>query len=322
MGLHIWREFPLSSLPFDELLKQPLSRQQFGRFTDDIAKRFALCLERPRRKGEGPMMGDLMGHSDELANLDILRDHDDDVEKGRDDDDASDCAQGDLEHHNDMSLQMNDFSMDASDMDALEQHRAMDESVRPLIDDDDNASTLDSVMDDAIPPPRDPLYNENVADLTMPGELPDDDLSCLQEGEGEHDDDEDMEMPGAGEETADENHLSFGTEDQNVLTQMDDVLNAEQLLRDGIKPRDWSRRAKKTFSFFKNKPGEEFSFNELMTEGTKRQTVVGVFYELLVFKNSDLVDLKQEEPYGDITITKTANFHLHARVSQQMSQRR
>merc|ERR1711971_803561 len=82
-----------------------------------------------------------------------------------------------------------------------------------------------------------------------------------------------------------------------------------------------ARRVKKCFSYFKNKPGDEFSFNELMKQGTKRQTVVGVFYELLVFKNSDLVDLQQREPYGDITITKTPNFHLHARVSQQMSQR-
>jgi len=313
-ALHIWREFPLSSLPFDELLKQPLSRQQFGRFTEDIAKRFALCLERPRRKGDDPMAGDLLGGSDELANLDILREHGD-VEKGRDDDDASDVAQGDLDHHNDMSLQMNDFSMDSGlgMNSALEQHAAMDESVRPLMDhDDDNASTLDSVMDDAIAPPNDPLYNENVADLTMPGELPDDEDESHIGGGG--DEDEDMGVVA--------NQLSFGTEDQNILTQVDDVIDTAQLVHDGIKPRDWSRRAKKTFSFFKNKAGEEFSFNELMTEGTKRQTVVGVFYELLVFKNSDLVDLKQAEPYGDITITKTANFHRHAKMSQQMSQRR
>lgn len=325
-ALHIWREFPLSSLSFEELLNQPLSRHQFGRFTEDIAKRFALCLEKPRRKGEGPIMGG--GASDELANLDILREHDDDVEKGRDADDASDVAQGDLDHHNDinndMSLQMNDFSMNDMSL-QMDQHgmAAINESVRPLIDNDDNHSTLDSVMDDHIPAPRDPLYNENVADLTMPGELamplPDDE-SALQLHEGEHDDededDEDMEMPGAESQK-----LSFGTEDQNILTQMDDVMNVEALMRDGIKPRDWSVRAKKCFSYFKNKPGEEFSFNELMKPGTKRQTVVGVFYELLVFKNSDLVELQQEEPYGDITITKTPNFHLHARVSQQMSQR-
>jgi len=311
-ALHIWREFPLSSLPFDELLKQPLSRQQFGRFTDDMAKRFALCLERPRRKGDGPAMGGI-GNSDELANLDILREHDDEAEKGRDDDEGSDAAQGDL--MGDMSLQMNglnDFSMDSGlEMDAIEQHAAMDESARPLMDrDDDAASTLDSVMDDRVAPPNDPLYNDPIdpdLDLPVPGELPDEE-SCLQEGE-----EDDIDMPGAG--AADP--LSFNTEDQNIMTQMP-TLPSEH----GIKPRDWSRRAKKTFAFFRGKDGDEFSFDELMGQGTKRQTVVGVFYELLVFKNSDLVDLKQSEPYGDITITKTANFHRHAEMSQQLSQRR
>merc|ERR1719188_320305 len=155
----------------------------------------------------------------------------------------------------------------------------------------------------------------------MPGELLPDDESALQLHEGEHNDnedenDEEMEMPGQQSQK-----LSFDTEDQDKLTQMDDVLNVEALMRDGIKPRDWSVRAKKCFSYFKNKPGDEFSFNELMKQGTKRQTVVGVFYELLVFKNSDLVDLQQREPYGDITITKTPNFHLHAMRSQKLSQR-
>merc|ERR550539_1535551 len=106
------------------------------------------------------------------------------------------------------------------------------------------------------------------------------------------------------------------------MTQMESV-NDESVNANanGIKPRDWSKRAKKTFAYFKRLEGSEFSFDKLMESQTKRDVVVGVFYELLVFKNSDLVDLQQEEPYGDITITKTPNFHLHARVSQQMSQR-
>eukprot|EP00483_Globobulimina_turgida_P006743 UN06754 len=58
-----------------------------------------------------------------------------------------------------------------------------------------------------------------------------------------------------------------------------------------------------------------------MESQTKKETVAGIFYELLVFKNSDLVDLQQDEPYGDITISKTSNFYRHARLSQKLSQR-
>jgi chromatin segregation and condensation protein Rec8/ScpA/Scc1 (kleisin family) len=33
--------------------------------------------------------------------------------------------------------------------------------------------------------------------------------------------------------------------------------------------------------------------------------VAGTFFQLLVLKTHDLLDVHQEEPYGDITITKT-----------------
>merc|ERR1711933_89063 len=88
----------------------------------------------------------------------------------------------------------------------------------------------------------------------------------------------------------------------------------------GIKPRDWGRRAKKTFAFFKRKEGREFSFDDLVKSQTKRETVVGVFYQLLVFKNSDLIHLEQEKAYDDITITKTDNFYRHAKISNRLSQ--
>ncbi len=42
---------------------------------------------------------------------------------------------------------------------------------------------------------------------------------------------------------------------------------------------------------------------DAMVEGKNRSTVAGSFYELLLFKTHNVVDLKQERPYGDIQIT-------------------
>jgi chromatin segregation and condensation protein Rec8/ScpA/Scc1 (kleisin family) len=36
--------------------------------------------------------------------------------------------------------------------------------------------------------------------------------------------------------------------------------------------------------------------------------VAGSFFQLLVLKSHNYVDLKQPEPYADITITRTAQF--------------
>jgi len=285
--LHIWREYPLAKLSFDELLTQPLSKLNFRKFPENVAKHFALCnQEKPKKNAV-----------DELSDVNALKEGDD-VEQGRDD------GHG-MEH--DLSLPMNDLSMSgALNLDESIQdhhHQALHEKENPLamFDDDDNASTtLASVMNDAIPVPADPLYNEDMSALEMGADF----------GSGGEDEDVDLE-----------NRLTFDTEDQDTLTQAPinggDAVNNES----GIKPRDWSKRAKKTFLFFKNQAEEEFSFNELMNPQTTRNTVVGVFYELLVFKNSDLVDLKQKEAFGDITIQKTDNFHRHARLSQKLSQR-
>jgi len=285
--LHIWREFPLSKLDFDELLTQPLSKLHFRKLPEKVAKYFAICNQ--QKPGKNAV--------DELADVNALREGDE-VEQGRDD------GQG-MEH--DLSLPMNDLSMsgalnlDESIQDHL--HQALNEKENPLaiFDDDDNASTtLASVINDALPVPADPLYNEDMSALEMGADF----------GSGGEDDDVDLDK-----------QLTFDTEDQDTLTQAPinpvDAVGNES----GIKPRDWSKRAKKTFLFFKNKPEEEFSFNELMNPQTRRNTVVGIFYELLVLKNSDLVDLKQKEAFGDITIQKTDNFHRHAKLSQKLSQR-
>jgi len=289
-AVHIWREFPLSTLSFDELLNQPLSKGQFQRFPQEISQHFALCNKAKPQKEKNDET-----EVDELCDPNIL------VEQARDN--QSEHA---MEH--DLDVPVDDISdslqqKDGND-DAMSMHLEVDHDKNELLD-DDNASTLDSVVNDNILPPDDPLFDHNEEALEVPQDSDGDDVDI-------------QNMPNSNNS----NHLSFDTNDENIMTQMESVED-EQNNNNGeqIKPRDWSRRARKTFAYFKRKEGKQFSFNELMQQQTKRETVVGVFYELLVFKNSDLVELEQEEPFGDITITKTNNFYRHARISQKLSQR-
>jgi len=53
----------------------------------------------------------------------------------------------------------------------------------------------------------------------------------------------------------------------------------------------------------------ELSFFELVKD-KKRKTVAGTFFELLVLKSKDRIQVKQPVPYADITITKGKNFDI------------
>ena len=46
-----------------------------------------------------------------------------------------------------------------------------------------------------------------------------------------------------------------------------------------------------------------------LAAGTKRNTAAGCFYQLLVLKQFDRVDVKQQESYGPIMISRGPNFH-------------
>jgi len=52
---------------------------------------------------------------------------------------------------------------------------------------------------------------------------------------------------------------------------------------------------------------EGLSFKTLF-QGKPRRTVSVAFFELLVLKSKSFIDLQQEEPYGDIVISKTPSF--------------
>jgi len=261
-SLHIWRDYPLSALPFEQMLIQPLSKDLFGKLSGNVLSHFAQCNSLSEK---------IIAAADRLSN-------DEEVEKPRD------YNSDEAVHDEPMPMQLDEQIHDDLQSNVDEHVSMLDEVSHfdlPLAADDNASTALDSVCNDAFPVPNDALFDEQ------------------------------------------ENHLSFDANDENVLTQMPEAIQQseddEQI--DVVKPRDWSRRAKKTFAYFKQKEGNEFSFDALMGTNTKRETVVGVFYELLVFKNSDLVNLKQQEAYADITITKTDNFYRHARKSRKLSQR-
>eukprot|EP00485_Elphidium_margaritaceum_P009846 CAMPEP_0202685552 /NCGR_PEP_ID=MMETSP1385-20130828/1344_1 /ASSEMBLY_ACC=CAM_ASM_000861 /TAXON_ID=933848 /ORGANISM="Elphidium margaritaceum" /LENGTH=767 /DNA_ID=CAMNT_0049339931 /DNA_START=31 /DNA_END=2334 /DNA_ORIENTATION=+ len=290
--VHIWREVPLASLEFEDLLYRPLSKQHFGGdggggMPRDVCQGFYELNKTGRLKHAAD---DAAGADDTGVDVDVdmVRDENevqlDDVELGRVDHDADVFPE-----LNELALSMHEDGVAAADKthhldDVLDHASSIYEPEQPVLDMDDALSNLDSVVNDAIPaPPIDELD----------GEQPPLQLSL-------------------------ESHDTASVDEQqhNIDDMREHRERAAQL---GL--RDWSKRAKKTFAYFKNQPEKEFSFDEMMKAGTKRETVVGIFYELLVFKNSDLVDLQQTEPYGDITITKTDNFYRHAMLSQQWAKR-
>ena len=107
-------------------------------------------------------------------------------------------------------------------------------------------------------------------------------------------DNEDDENANENENKVEENNNNLQSQSQNQSQK-----NASQQ----TKYRSWSRRTQKTLQYLHNKEGNGFSFNEMMQESNKRETVAGVFYEMLVLKNANLIELEQEKCFEDITIT-------------------
>eukprot|EP00005_Dracoamoeba_jomungandri_P009776 CAMPEP_0174274052 /NCGR_PEP_ID=MMETSP0439-20130205/56771_1 /TAXON_ID=0 /ORGANISM="Stereomyxa ramosa, Strain Chinc5" /LENGTH=519 /DNA_ID=CAMNT_0015365609 /DNA_START=12 /DNA_END=1571 /DNA_ORIENTATION=- len=64
---------------------------------------------------------------------------------------------------------------------------------------------------------------------------------------------------------------------------------------------------KKQFGEAEHEGRSELSFSELV-EGRKKRVVAGTFFEMLVLKTKNRINLEQDVPYGDITITKMPAF--------------
>jgi cohesin complex subunit SCC1 len=78
----------------------------------------------------------------------------------------------------------------------------------------------------------------------------------------------------------------------------------------------WSKRTRKMHQFLSNTLVDDkpLQFNE-MVQGKSRKTAACIFYELLVLKTTDYIDVQQDQPYADITISK-ARFDREDEVVQ------
>jgi len=89
-------------------------------------------------------------------------------------------------------------------------------------------------------------------------------------------------------------------------------LEEEQRLAEEPNVETWSERTRRMHRYLSNNftpENEELSYLE-MVKGRKRKIVIGTFFELLVLKTKDIVDIQQSEPYGDILIRKTNIFDI------------
>lgn len=67
----------------------------------------------------------------------------------------------------------------------------------------------------------------------------------------------------------------------------------------------WSTRTKKTLGYMRKYMGDapSTSFRQLV-RGRRRGDAAGAFFEMLALKSHSCVELAQDEPYGDITISR------------------
>merc|ERR1712150_368649 len=72
-------------------------------------------------------------------------------------------------------------------------------------------------------------------------------------------------------------------------------------------PEGFTQKTIQTLQFLASQPENDLSFNTL-TEDQSCKVSAGLFYELLVIRSRGLVELKQQEAYGDTVITKCETF--------------
>jgi Conserved region of Rad21 / Rec8 like protein len=77
----------------------------------------------------------------------------------------------------------------------------------------------------------------------------------------------------------------------------------------------WSANTMKMHNFLDRVLTSQESISyEQVVQGKKRKTVAQSFFELLVLKTGGFIDVQQEEPFGDIHISKTTQFQAAADV--------
>jgi len=73
---------------------------------------------------------------------------------------------------------------------------------------------------------------------------------------------------------------------------------------DTDRPAGWTIRTEKTLKYLNSKHQKSFVYEDLV-KGKNRRTALGFFYELLVLKTHDMIDLNQEAAFRKVRFSKT-----------------
>lgn len=170
----------------------------------------------------------------------------------------------------------------------------------------------DMLLPSAMPPPPPPHDDEAARRESldmMPGGFGGMDESMISEQPSL------VEAPMPPAPAADEGFGPFGGEDQ-LPPAVPEAAETGAGAGAGEAPasvEQWSDRTKRMLKYLRNWMGPESQSGSYrqMVDGKTRRTVAGTFFELLVLRTHNFVGLQQDEPYGDITITKAEHFDDH-----------
>lgn len=150
------------------------------------------------------------------------------------------------------------------------------------------------------------VLDDNEFDVIQHNERPNDSKIVDNENENENENGERVGVKRTHDEIDD--NVDKGV---NVVRDSDDENDKDDdVINEDVKK--WSIRTKRMLAFFKGKMKEqdanEISYQGLVN-GKARTVAAGTFFEALVLKSHNFVELSQSQPYGDITIKKGKHFN-------------
>ncbi|VDK42373.1 unnamed protein product [Anisakis simplex] len=97
------------------------------------------------------------------------------------------------------------------------------------------------------------------------------------------------------------------------------TIDEDETVGDGEDDHRWTKRTQNVLNSIatrlKSSANEEINLSDLLTKGSTRKTAAQKFYTLLVLKKWQAIDVKQDEPYGEIVITAGPNIAVSSIAS-------
>eukprot|EP00742_Colponemidia_sp_Colp-10_P004357 GILJ01004649.1.p1 GENE.GILJ01004649.1~~GILJ01004649.1.p1 ORF type:complete len:570 (-),score=150.44 GILJ01004649.1:162-1871(-) len=168
---------------------------------------------------------------------------------------------------------------------------------------DREAHAKDAVTDKTVPAVEHEALENDVFDVGF--DMPEAvdmsmDRSAIFAGEGEE----------GAQQVAQQQQQQEGEEEEEEQGGEEEEATAETSSSNVVSNVPWSQRSAKMLQLLQSElkgKTKTLSLNSL-TAGKDRKTAAGSFFELLVLKTRDFIDVEQREPFGDIKIKKTAKF--------------